>query len=448
MHQRIDRRSVLRGMAGAAIGLPLLDAMEPLRSSAHAQPAQAPRRFVVWFQPGGAVREQWLPHGGESDFVLHDTLAPLEPFRDQLLILDGLDIKVAATGVGNPHFRGLAAFLAGSYLAEGNFAGQDGAVVPSTGWAQGVSLDQVIARHIGGTTKFPSVELGVRHDGPRGAHPNRSMSYDGPDAPRQPIVDPVQAWQELFSDVTTDVATLNAERAHKKSILDGVKQEYSAILPRVSADDRSKLQSHFDRIREVEKALDGLVLGGNGCAPGAGPPVIAYSSDNFELLGKAMMRTLVMALTCDVTRVISLQWIDPLARNLLPFLGFQDNHHCVQHNCSYQPDKLLKIERWYAEQFADLLGMLSETEELGAPLLDSLVIYHGSEISDAPVHGLSNVPYMLAGKLGGTFRTGRFLRYPQRSNIDLLIALQNAFGIASDSFGEPGFSGGALPGLT
>lgn len=448
MRKRLSRRTVLRGAANAAIALPFLDAMEPLTRSAQAQAVKPPQRFVVWYQPGGAVREQWLPRGGEHDFVLHDTLTPLEPFRDKLIIIDGLDIKVSAIGVGNPHFRGLAAFLTGSYLAEGNFSGEDGASVPSTGWAQGISMDQVIAKQIGTTTKLPSIELGVRHDGPRGAHPNRTMSYDGPDRPRQPIVDPVLAWQQLFSDVTTDAPQLDALRSHKKSILDAVKQEYSAIMPQLSGSDRQKLQEHFDRIREIEQSFDTITVSSAACAPGKVPGATVYSSDNYELLGRAMMQTTVMALTCDVTRVVSLEWIDPLARNLLPFLGFKDNHHCVQHNCSYQPDKLLKIEHWYAQRFAEFLGMIDKVEEQGVPLFDSLVVYHGTEISIAPVHGLTDVPYMLAGNLGGKFRTGRFLQYPHRSNIDLLVAIQNAFGIESNTFGAPGYSNGALPGLS
>src|SRR5258708_16483125 len=146
---RIKRRSVLRGAGGLAIALPFLEAMLLPRRS-HAAPT-VPLRFVVFYTPGGTLLDQWRPTGTETNYLLSDMLAPLNPYKDRVMFLDGLDLTVAMNkGVGHPHSRGMAGVLTGTQLLSGNFATPGGVQI----FPDGPSVDQVIAARISHNLNF------------------------------------------------------------------------------------------------------------------------------------------------------------------------------------------------------------------------------------------------------------------------------------------------------
>jgi len=481
---RISRRKLLRG-AGVALALPALEVMSPARRARAVEPAVS--RFITWFRPGGCVAANWFPSGGERDFVLGKTLAALEPFRSKLVIFSGLDYKVASASAGHPHYRGLAAFLTGNILRPGTLAPAFGAGGGSTTFAQGPSLDQVIAPVIRGGAKLNSLDLNVRDNGPRGANPSIVSLYDGANQPRAPIVNPAEAWDTLFKDLqaatTGDGLELERLRARRRSVLDVVLEEYRLQSQRASVADRAALDHHATRIRAIETQLVGLAPtpapGGatsGRCRAPERPASLAttggsmvnrmgatsaggYSSANIPKVGRVLTDILVMALACDLTRVANLQWLDPVAFYGLDFVGFSAYHHFYQHaqavadasgnRGGYRPNELTTVETWYMSELAYLLGQLDSIREPdGSTLLDGSLVYSGSEISEASNHDLNNIPFILAGGLNGRVRTGRYLKYAGRSHIDLLVAIQNLFGVPAQTFGHPGFTAGALPGLS
>ena len=147
---RITRRTMLRGAGGVAIGLPFLEAML-WPGTTHAA-ATTPLRLVIFYSPGGTLLDQWRPTGTETNYTLSSMMAPLNPYKDRLLFLDGLDLKITEIGVGHPHSRGMAGLLTGTKLLPGTFETGMGLA----GFADGPSVDQVIATRNSMGLKFPS----------------------------------------------------------------------------------------------------------------------------------------------------------------------------------------------------------------------------------------------------------------------------------------------------
>src|SRR5258708_22429759 len=150
---RITRRSVFRGAGSVAIALPCLEAMLLPRQSHAATPS--PLRLVVFYTPGGTLLDKWRPTGTETNYVFGDMMASLNPYKDRMLVLDGLDLSITAKGVGHPHSRGMAGVLTGTQLLPGDFETGGG----GASFADGPSVDQVIAGRISQGLKFPSLEF-------------------------------------------------------------------------------------------------------------------------------------------------------------------------------------------------------------------------------------------------------------------------------------------------
>ncbi|MEY4551389.1 MAG: hypothetical protein RL685_7584, partial [Pseudomonadota bacterium] len=270
-----------------------------------------------------------------------------------------------------------------------------------------------------------------------------------PETPVPCETNPVRAYTRLFGDLTgSSSVAASAERLRRRrSVLDAVQREYSALLPRLGSLDRRKLDAHLTQVREVELRL-GNTSGAYSCTPREPGPAFDPALDaNIPQAGRVMMDLLVMALECGLTRVGTIQFSDSQAYNTFPWLGLNQTHHYYQHDSgSYLFEQLALISRWYVGELAYLLGRLGTVREDGSRLLDHTLVLYGSEIAQADNHGQENMPFLLAGKAGG-LRGGRHLRYPDVAHNDLLISLANAFGVATSSFGLPEYSSGPLPGL-
>lgn len=446
----LSRRTLLRGLGGVAIGLPFLDAM---RSPQTARAAAFPKRFVVFFTADGTIPEAWTPSGSETDFTFGPILAPLDPFKSDLLILDGVDNEAAYHGPGDGHQTGMGTLLTGTELMNGTLFCEGDCSDPTktVGYGGGISVDQHIANEIGKTqtTKFPSLELGVQVGG--GSVWSR-MCYLGPDQPIPPRDDPKANFDDIFGELSADPFGLAKLKAQRHSVLDAVTADYEAINKRVGADDKKKLEAHLDAIRKVEKGLDVTNQLGGACQlPDVGDPGDVYSSPNFPAVGKAQMDLLVMALACDLTRVASLQWSTSVSNKVFSWLGIPEGHHDLSHAGDSDLDargKLVQINTWYAEQFAYLVGALKAIPEGDGTLLDNTVILWCNELGVGNSHTRRDEPFVLAGGCQGYFKTGRYLQYQGAYHNDLLVSLCNAMGVPATTFGNPAYCNGPLAGLT
>jgi hypothetical protein len=445
----LSRRTLLRGAAGGvAIGLPWLAAMAG-KSSA----GGFPKRLVVFFSANGTIPEAWTPSGGETDFVLGEILGPLEPFREKVLILDNIDNQVANVSDGDGHQTGMGCMLTGRQLLPGSEFCEGDCSDPSNtiGWGGGISVDQHVANKISeeAITKFRSLEFGVQ------VQSNTvwsRMSYLGPDQPVPARDDPWQNFTDIFADLGADPFGLQQLVQKRHSVLDVVIPQYESLRSRVGGEDRIKLEQHLDAIREIEKRLDVVnQLGGSCQLPVVGDPTDVFAEENFPLIGQLQMDMLAMSLACDLTRVASIQWHHSVSNKHFSWLGISEGHHDLSHEGDENQDarnKLVQINKWYAEQFAYLVGKLDAIPEGTGTMLDNTVVLWCNELGKGNSHSRNDEPFVLAGSCGGYFQTGRYLQYDGDSHCDLLLSLVHAMGYEDASFGDPNYCSGPLPGLT
>ncbi|MFT7583359.1 MAG: hypothetical protein ACI9MR_005046 [Myxococcota bacterium] len=455
-----SRRGFLRGAGSLAVGLPLMASLGGRGRAAG--PTTFPKRLVIMFSPNGTIPGEWSLRGGEYNFEMSELLAPLEPHRDDLLVLSGIDMASAKHGPGDGHQTGMGHMLTGRTLLEGDlFAG--GGDSGYVGWASGPSVDQVIANEIGRKTKFKSLELGCQV---HGSTVWSRMSYAASNQPIPPENNPHAVFDRVFGDVAADPVALAKRRIRRQSVLDRVHGEYAKLVPRLDHFDRLKLEQHLTAIREVEKrlAIDTtgvtdycVVPRGNcdesGVAPSSGDcfqgGLDAMDPANFEAVGRLQMDMLTAALACDLTRVATLQFSQSVSGHAFKNLGIQHGHHDLSH----EPDSnaeakasLVKINQWYAAQMAYLINAMKQVPEGDGTMLDNTVILWVNELGKGNSHTRDDVPYVLAGNAGGYFKTGRYLNFPGnlRNHNDLLLTLTDAMGLQLSSFGDPRFSTGLI----
>jgi hypothetical protein len=430
MSQRFPRRLFLRGAAGAALALPLLDAALPQKAAA----SPFPKRLVIFFSANGTVTDAWTPSGIGTTFTLGEILAPLAPHQDDLVVVQGVDGVSSYHGPGDgAHWNGMGHMLTGTELVDGG----DG-----TYWGGGISVDQRVAEVVGAATPFPSLELAVEENP---ATVLSRMSYLGAGQPVPPEPDPTAVFRRLFDGQTP------AQRAQRQSVLDAVKDDYASLAPRLGAADQQKIEAHLEAIRAAEKSI--LATRPITCAP---PDVGRDDLADIPAVGKDQMDMLVRALACDITRVATLQWSQAESMTHMTWLGIPDAHHDLSHQPLADPTvhaKLSRINHWYASQFAYLLAAMKAVPEGDGTLLDHSVVVWCNELSLGEMHSRRNLPYVLAGKCGGAITTGRFLRYgstqgePAPPHNDLLLSLCHAMDVPDASFGNPAYCTGPLPGL-
>lgn len=442
----LNRRSVIKGAGSIAIALPWLEAMTP----AYGATSSPAKRFVTVYSPGGTVYDKWRCNGTQTNYTLSPILAPLEPVKNKLVVLDGLEMKSA---IGEQHQAGIIAFLTGTAQAA-NF----------NNFAAGPSIDQVIANRIGANSKKKSLQIAVRWAtgfsyGKLDARNCANFEDNARFSPIPPRLDPVAIWRDLFGSINAD-SEATASIARTKSILDFVDGRYTGLAKQLGADDKARLEQHLSKIREIENSLSNSGLPASSCAV---PTLIDTSDYNptesirsfsnggstdvaIPKVGKLMMDMLVMALGCGITNVASLQWTDTEAKHTFPWLNLRENHHYYQHDGGFRALECEQICTWYSQQHAYLLGQMDKVDMGGHSLLDESVVYFGSEIGDPPSHSKKNMPFLLAG-LGGGLRGGRLLKYPNQSHNDLLVSILNLFGDPRTRFGDQRFSTGALTGL-
>jgi hypothetical protein len=433
----MSRRALLRGAGGVAIALPLLEAMTPRR--AHA--AAAPKRLFTFFNENGTVPGAWFPSGGVKDFKLNTIHQPLEPWRDNLILFDGLDQMARG---GTAHMRGKCACLTGQ--------------PNSGGRAAGISIDQAVANLIGTTTRIKSVETSVAVNG----NFRDGVFHSGPGQFIPPEDDPAKVFARLFSAGVPMVAgggvkddTANQRfaqlRARRKSILDLSLAEYQRVSATVGSGDRQRLARHMDVIRQVEHGLDATSVPGAasmGCKLPAAPAPI-----DFVATGKAHLDLIIMAFACDITRVGSIQWRS--SDTSFTWVGVNGGHHNISHmqGGAGADASLVKIMTWFAGQVAYILGSLKSFDEPGGgSLLDGTLLYWVNELAVGN-HRFIRTPYILAGgkiplDSGKTLEMGRYLKFPDHTpHTGLLTCIGQIMGLPINNFGATEWQRGPLPGV-
>lgn len=438
---QISRRTMLRGM-GAAIALPLLDAMAPSSARATAKAAKAPTRTACLYFPNGVWQDSWIPKATGTDFELPYSLEPLQPFKSSLNILSGLD--KAASRRGDGHYAKTGNFLTGE------------PVVKTTGKdisAGGVSMDQLLASRIGHMTPLPSLELGidpvisgidsnVGYTRLYGSY----ISWRSANLPVAKEINPRFVYDRLFGAKTRNGREIRDEqREDFRSLLDMALEDATTLRGKVGRDDQVKLDEYLESVRAVEKRIEfALKPDPREWTPShdaeipvaPDPKVPADFREHIAL----MMDLMVLAFQTDSTRVQTFMFANDVSGRNFSFLdGVSGGHHDMSHH-ENKDDKIKQyseITRWHAEQFAYLLGKLQAVPEGEGTLLDNSMILFGSSISDGNRHSPDNLPLVLAGNAGGAITTGQHVARPKNTPLcNLYTTMLQAAGAPVDSFGD------------
>ena len=455
----LTRRAFLRGLGGVAVALPILGhglGRDLLAAEAGGATTAGgfPKRFIYFYHPNGTMQDVFwpTPGAGERDFGLSPILAPLEPFRQKLLVMKGLEMTSGASdaGPGGPHQRGMGTLLTGRPLQQGEFVGGDGSLA---GWGSGISIDQAIANHIGGTTRRKSLQLGVRADTSSPTADVRTrISYAGAAQPLPPQNDPLAVFDYLFSDFDTDPSALNETRLKRKSVLDAVGDQFELVHRRAGHADRMRLEAHLAMVRDLEIRLENEHVTGEACYIPMQPEAMAPDSeDTMPDIARLQIDLMVMALACDLTRVASLQFSNSFNHIRFPWLESLGDGHQLSHAGPSNNDAKTQWtarDTWFADQFAYLLMKLDAIPEGDGTMLDHTAVLWINELSQGNTHSHVDMPFVLAGSAGGFFDTGRFVDFGGTSHARLLASLQNAFGVEEEIFGDPRFCSGPLASMT
>lgn len=478
----LRRRHFLRGMGGAIVGLPFLEALAPRRARAEA-PAEL-KRFAVFFACNGVDMARWFPQGAYGPLTeqhLSGTAnEPLVPHLSKLLFPRGVHMAPRGFdrdgGGGDDHGKGMAHKLTAQFCDEEDWL------------ALGPSVDQVIAAAVNpgpDGARRPPLNLMV---GRPGRYKGLDYaSYTGAGQAVAAINNPFNAYTEFMGLNSSDPAAVDAQTKilqRRQSVLDLVQAEFEDLKRGpLSAEDKQKLDAHFTAIREIEVAMGDSALSCNDAAlteraavyespdmPPRGQPALVEQETEYAAIADLQVDILALALACDYTRVATLQFDKGAGGPTFTWDGMahEYNHHKLSHGkvkddcfgdstangcadvAGYE-DMLHDIDRWHQGKFARLLERLEGYVEAdGKSVLDSSVVLYNNELSDGKGHSFMDLPYILAGSCAGFFRQGEYVLLGEDGRAEdqkaphnrLLNTIVNAMGIESDWFGVAEGGGG------
>lgn len=428
----LPRRAFLRGM-GVTVALPFLDAMVPALSAA----PKAPRRLGFVYIPNGAVMAKWQPTGEGALQELPPTLAPLAPFKDQVIIPIGLSQKQAESfGDGNgDHSRAGAAYLSGVHPKH-----TEGADVKN-----GITVDQIAAQVVGQDTRLRSLEMAMEQvyligncDNGYSCSYTNSISWRTPTDPNPMETNPRLVFQRLFGDGGNAAERL-AQMQEDKSILDFVNSGIASLQKKLSAADRSVVGDYLDSVREIERRIQLAERQQDSESSLSLPERPVGVPETYEEHAKLMFDLIALAFHADITRVFTFTLGKEQTNQPYPQIGVNDAHHAISHhqNDPLKFEKGHKINKYHVELLVGFLGKLKATPEGDGNLLDHSLVLHGGGISDADAHSHVNLPLVLIGGGGGSLKGGRILRYPVETPMNNLhMALLEQVGVRTDKFGD------------
>jgi hypothetical protein len=428
----LDRRQFVRNLGVSTAALPFVTGL-PSLGLANTTPRR--QRLVVMFSPNGTIPKNFWPETTGNNFEMKEIMKPLAPFRDRLLVLNGLNNRVR--GDGDSHMRGMSCLLTGIELFPGNIQG--GSDTPA-GWAKGISIDQEIKNffqsHEATRTRFGSLEFGVGVSDR--ADPWTRMSYAGPNQPVAPTDDPYQMYQKLYGQLR--------DRDSVLSILDEVRDDLKRVSKKISAEDRRLLEEHAGFVRQMEQEFgraDSNALASNPPKFEAG---ITNRNDNVPRLSRMQIDLMVNSFVNDFARVGTLQYTKSVGQARMNWLDIKDGHHGLSHEPDKNEeavDKLTRINKWFAGELAYLAKRLAETPEPGGEgtLLDNTTIVWTNELGKGNNHTLRNIPFVLLGE-GLGFEMGRSLNMKGAAHNRLHLAMAHAVGHHLKTFGNKTLSQG------
>ena len=437
-----DRRTFLRGAAGSSLILPAFASLSAAAPGAVAQPLAvtstgSPLRLACVYIPNGVQQDRWWPEGDETNFAFNETMQALEPLRQSVQVLNGMDHVNAEGGPdgAGDHARANATFLTG--VRARKTAGTDINL--------GISVDQLVANRLHGLTRYRSMELTCDHirksgrcDSGYSCAYQYNISWSGPRTPMTPEPNPRNVFERLFGATKETAAEAKRRRAARQSVLDFVRDDARSLSRQLASDDRHKLEEYLNGVREIEQRIDQAEsFGPFPEAPVAIPEGIP---DDYGEHMDLMFDLMALAFQTDSTRVATLMLAHDGSNRPFPEIDVAEGHHHLTHNqerADYRA-KIGKIDQKYMGHFVRFLKKLQATKDTdGRSVLDNSMIVYGSGNADADRHTHTDLPVILAGQGGGSLRSGRWLDLRSQPMSNLLLAIANRMGLHDvDQFGD------------
>jgi len=425
----LPRRTFLRGM-GAALSLPLLDAMVPAMTALAATPANPARRLGFVYIPMGSHIKEWTPRSEGNLAELSPSLRPLLPVVDHLTVVTNTELKNAYPGT---HATSNAAFLSAATSKW----------TESSDYELATTVDQIAAQRIGKDTRLPSLELAMdlmtvigQCDNGYACVYQNNLSWSSPTTPLPAEAHPRIVFERLFGDGGSS-AERNAELHKTASLLDWVSEDIARLQKKLGPGDRSKVSQYLDTVREVERRIQKAEAQTAGSTlPDLDRPVgvpVAYADH-----AKLMFDLQALAMQGDVTRVITFQLSRETSNRTYPEIGVTEPHHPLTHNGG-NPEKLAKVAQinaFHVSLFSYYLQKLKATPDGDGSLLDHSTILYGSGMGNPDKHHHVNLPILVAG--GPSQRTGgRHIKYAEPQPLaNLHLTLLDRVGVKLDRFAD------------
>ena len=437
--RQISRRLILGGGA-TLLGLPFLESALP--RAARAAGEAAPMRLVYIFLPNGLDMATFRPATAGADYALPPMFKGLDALKPDFSIVTGLEnVNAKPDGAGD-HAAGTSGFITCAHATKSQ-----------TDIKLGISADQVAAQKIGQATRLPSLQLGIDGGGGTGDCDSgyscayaRNISWSDTLTPLPKIVDPAQAFNQLFEgyDPNASAAEAAKRKAYEKSVIDFALADVNTLMPKLGATDKTKLEQYLNSVRELEKRVVDTGPGAS-CMPGT-PPTKGAMLDYPGKI-KAMMDLIALSFACDATRIVTLMLGNAVSQHTHPFLDINAGHHDISHHMSDPAmiAQLAKIGAWEMQQigyFFDKLKALPDGDA-GQNVLFNSAVFVSSDISDGNRHNHDDMPIVLGGHGSGKLKPGQHVMYTPKAKTDpkqkvsnLLVTMLEAAGVAGAQFGD------------
>ena len=417
----LSRRRLLRGSLGAGVAWL---ALPRLRAFAGTCDSGFPRRFGLFIWGNGNRPEHWTPPTEGMEWEPSESLLPLISLRDKLTVVSGMSVKVDNT---NPHWSGAAGLLCGHSLKD--------QLDPTDGGLLAPTIDQILAREVGGETLYRSLQIGVGS--------TSCFSWSDPVTNNPAEADPYALYQRLFGDTFREPGEgglVDPSLGYRRSALDAVMGDIETLQGQLGQQDKERLEQHLDGVRDIEHRLARLQEDPPDLAACERPLEPATSYPEIEgrpqlaAINAVMAEMTALALACDMTRVFTYAFTPPLYSGL--FVGASEGHHALSHDEPGDQPQMQAITVFVMEQLAVMLGALDAIPEGDGTLLDHCMVLACSETGEARTHSLDEMPLLLSGGGCGRLIKGTHYRsHTQESSSRLMLSLLRAMDVPLASWG-------------
>jgi hypothetical protein len=443
--KHLSRRTVLRGM-GAALSLPLLDAMVPAQTPQVKTAAAVKPRFCAIEMVHGAAgstgegteKHYWSPAKEGSDFEFSQTLEPLAPYRDYVTIVSNTDLHPAtawaAAEEGADHFRSSCCYLTAAHpkMTEGS------------DYYLGISLDQLYAQQLCQDTPLPSIQLCLEMVDSSGACDYGyacvyadTVSWSSPTMPLPMTIDPRMAFENLFGEGGTPEERAARQKVNR-SILDWISHDVNRLQKNLGASDRSRLNNYLDDVREIERRIQRIEKYNSSGEARALPEAPLGVPDKYEEHLRLMFDLQALAFMTETTRVSAFKMSRDVSGRVWPESGVKTPFHPCSHH-GENPARVAefaKLNRYHVSLIPYFLDKLKNTPDGDGSLLDHSIVLYGSPMGDSNVHNHKRVPIVMVGHGGGVKGNQHFATKDETPMANVLLSIAQKLGVKTETFGD------------